>query len=145
MLSRRVVFAVVVAAAGLGPAACTGSAPPPAGVGPGHYASVQQAFEAAWAGAPPAAISYMEQIVIPRESGWDPCAINPGIHDCSGWPNGHAEGLLQLLGHDDLIRQVPGCTPFGFTWWQDAYCNSRAGFYLSGGGHNLSPWNGPSF
>lgn len=129
-------LAIVAVAVG-GLSACAGAPP---GVDP----AIPRAFERAWAGAPPGAISYMERVVIPRESGWDPCSFNPRQSNCSVWNPGTAKGLLQLLGHDDLIFQA--CpNPWGIIAWQDPYCNARAGFFLSGGGHNLSPWRGPFF
>lgn len=151
ILPRRLVATLACLAVAAGVAAgCSpvfgGGAPPPAGIGPGHYPSVRAAFEAAWWGAPVSAVSYMETVVIPRESGWDPCAVNPGLGSpgaCGLIQPSSAAGLLQLLGHYDLIDSIPGCTVFGFAWWQDPYCNARAGFLLSGGGHNLAPWDGP--
>ncbi len=113
--------------------ACGGGAAPP-GVDP----AIPAAFERAWAGAPPGAVSYMERVVIPRESGWDPCAFYPGRHDCTATPS-TAKGLLALLNHDDLLHAV---CPYQYFAWSDPGCNARAGFFLSGGGHDLSPWGG---
>lgn len=81
-------------------------------------------------------VNYFEHIVVPRESGCDPNAINRS----SG-----ALGLFQLLGHNDLISAA---CPFNYPLpWNDPWCNSeaarllyqqggRAPWALADGGHN---------
>ncbi len=69
---------------------------------------------------------YMLHTIVPRESGCDPNAYNP-----SG-----AEGLFQLLGHQDLLNA--SCL---YPAWWIPYCNAHAArlLYNSSG---LAPWGG---
>lgn len=57
-----------------------------------------------------------------RESRCDPCAYYPGRSDCTAMPR-TARGLFQLLGHDDLLRQV--CLAGSLVWY-DPWCNTQA-------------------
>lgn len=126
-------------------AAChpTGPPAPPPGAptcGAGNQA-VAAAFlgQGHWSQAPGWAQDRMLHVIIPRESGCDPCAFFPGQSNCAASPS-TAKGLTELLGHDDLIHAA---CPLSYPLpWQDPGCNGYAAFLLSNGGTNLGPWGG---
>ena len=109
-------------------AACRPPAPPPAAGTTGltcrGNAVIGDIIGNAFAGT--SVGPYMDEVIVPRESGCDPNALNRS----SG-----AAGLFQLLGHGDLIAACPYLwrSPF------DAYCNAWAARQLYNGS-GLAPW-----
>ncbi len=117
-------------------AGCRPAGPPP----PPPGGLRQVVLDAGWGNASPAVQDRVLNVIIPRESGWDPCAFYPGQSNCAAQPGSNvAKGLFELKGHDDLIHQA---CPFQYPLpWQDPHCNALAAWFLSGGG-NLAPWGG---
>lgn len=74
----------------------------------------------------PASLWWAVDYIVSRESGWDPCAYNPGQHDCSAYPS-TACGLVQ----QNPCHKIPGDwrDPVAALKWQFNYVNSVYGGY----------------
>lgn len=71
--------------------------------------------------------SYVDSIVS-RESGWNPCAYNPGRSDCSANPSS-ACGLAQSLPCGKQAKYGHWTDPVANLKWQYEYVTSRYGGY----------------
>ena len=74
--------------------------------------------------------------IVSRESGWDPCAYNPGMSDCSANPSS-ACGLAQSLPCGKQSSYGHWTDPVANLKWQHQYVNERYGGYW--GAYNF--WN----
>lgn len=136
---RRLALLLVVLGLTAGAVGCR-PGPPSAPTCNGNAAIAADILNAGWNQAPGWVQSRVLNVIVPRESGCDPCAFYPSHSDCSVWNPSTAKGLFELLGHDDLI--LAACpNPWGIVAWHDPTCNARAAWFLSGGG-NLAPWGG---
>lgn len=70
--------------------------------------------------------------IVSRESGWNPCAYNPGMSDCSASPTS-ACGLVQQYP----CGKIPGdwTDPVAALVWQKNYVTSRYGGYAQAVAH----------
>lgn len=100
---------------------------------PTVYAATQPTFvpsgdKTTWlnqSGIPPELWSYVDWLVT-RESGWRPCAYNPGQNDCNANPTS-ACGLVQQYP----CHKIPGDwrDPVAALKWQYSYVTNRYGGY----------------
>ena len=75
----------------------------------------------------PADLWWAVDYIVTRESGWKPCAYNPGLDDCSAWPI-NACGLVQ----QNPCHKIPGDwrDPVAALKWQYGYVNDVYGGYV---------------
>lgn len=66
--------------------------------------------------------------IVSRESGWDPCAYNPGMSDCSANPTS-ACGLAQSLPCGKQSAYGHWTDPVANLKWQYEYVTARYGGY----------------
>lgn len=79
------------------------------------------------AGIPESEWGYVDSIVS-RESGWNPCAYNPGLSDCSASP-ASACGLAQSLPCGKQSKYGHWTDPVANLKWQYEYVTERYGGY----------------
>lgn len=79
------------------------------------------------AGIPQSDWQYVDYIVS-KESGWDPCAYNPGLSDCSANPSS-ACGLAQSLPCGKQSKYGHWTDPVANLKWQYEYVQGRYGSY----------------
>ena len=79
------------------------------------------------AGIPKSDWQYVDYIV-GRESGWDPCAYNPGLSDCNANPTS-ACGLAQSLPCGKQSKYGHWTDPVANLKWQHEYVKGRYGGY----------------
>jgi len=78
------------------------------------------------------------EFLVSRESGWNPCAYNPGKSDCTINPK-TACGLVQ----QNPCGKIPGhwTDPVAALKWQYTYVNNRYGSYAKAVGHHrINNW-----
>lgn len=86
--------------------------------------------KASWlaaSGIPKSDWGYVDMIVS-RESGWDPCAFNPGLSDCNANP-ASACGLAQSLPCGKQSKYGHWTDPVANLKWQHEYVKGRYGGY----------------
>ena len=67
-------------------------------------------------------------MIVTRESGWDPCAYNPGLSDCNANPVS-ACGLAQSLPCGKQSAYGHWTDPVANLKWQYEYVKERYGGY----------------
>ena len=85
------------------------------------------------AGIPKSDWQYVDYIVS-KESGWDPCAYNPGLSDCSANPTS-ACGLAQSLPCGKQSKYGHWTDPVANLKWQYEYVKGRYGGYAGAYAH----------